>query len=292
MLADQGDRIVDIARAEQTGHSCQSRAKNKRFDVVHPVVERVDKLQQHATIAVHRAADVAQHHEWTAPIAWRPIRHVERLAGRTHARAHDAAQIDNASALVASGPPRPPQRRAPLHAAHHVARLLDFVVRVAAEVARSQGLAPAVDHGRADFLLLEVVGGIAFVVVPGPRLAARQTQRALRDANDRQRCLLDVECREAAKVEGKRRFENRHVIGFGDQRAQGSVVQCLAVGHGNVCQRCGEIEQIARADTHAHRTQQMHEADDVLADVPLGHAEPIRARMARTASPRICWRSS
>src|SRR3712207_3050256 len=61
MLAYQVDRFVDVFVFQQPGDAREPRAKDKCFDAVQAGADGMDELDQNAAVAVHRAADVAQH---------------------------------------------------------------------------------------------------------------------------------------------------------------------------------------------------------------------------------------
>src|ERR1700682_713748 len=83
--AHAGDRDVYIALPQVPGDIGESRAKQKRVHAIAIVGDGMEKEQQHACVAVHRARDIAQHNQRrTARPAAPPGERKERAARGGH----------------------------------------------------------------------------------------------------------------------------------------------------------------------------------------------------------------
>ena len=65
--ADARERDVDVAVLEVAGDVGEAGAEHQRVHAMAVVGDRVQEVQQHARVAVHRARDVAQHDQRRRP---------------------------------------------------------------------------------------------------------------------------------------------------------------------------------------------------------------------------------
>src|SRR5579883_3444077 len=61
--ADLGEGNAGVARAQLTGNPGQASCKDERLDAVQAVFNCMEELEKGPTVAVHRAADIAQQNE-------------------------------------------------------------------------------------------------------------------------------------------------------------------------------------------------------------------------------------
>ena len=121
--ASSGRRALQLS-----GDSRQLRRKQKRFDSLMPRRQRVSEMQQHARIALHRAADVAQQHQRTRAHAARPRRQRHHVAAAAETLGDRAPKVD-ARATAAHPSPRSAHAGIPHETSQRLARLGNFVSR-------------------------------------------------------------------------------------------------------------------------------------------------------------------
>src|SRR5262245_4946057 len=95
---DRSERLIWPARTKLSCDPCQSRRKNERLDATMTVRDRMREVQEHAGIALHRSADVAQQDEGTRTHVARPAPQRDHVALRAETVRDGAAEINSPSA--------------------------------------------------------------------------------------------------------------------------------------------------------------------------------------------------
>ena len=125
-LRDRSERGVRSARAQLFRDSREPRRKQERLDPMVPQRQRVGEVQKHARVALHRAAHVAEDHEWTRTQTPRSPRERHYFAARAQTVGNRAPQVDPWPPAP-NPPPRAPLTGIPIEAGQCPCRLCQFV---------------------------------------------------------------------------------------------------------------------------------------------------------------------
>jgi hypothetical protein len=250
---DVGHGLVEPAGPDLVGDAGECGGEDEDFDAVAPARDRVGEVQEHARVAFHRPADVAQQHE--RPLAHAPLlaRQPEYVAPRAHAVRERTPEVHARSASV-NPAPGPALAWSPLEPIHRGTRARDLVRRELREVLVRQRLriAPELQCARHDVRgrlgesrtrhLPEPRGPVALVRRAG--IAGRPLTRVLH-----QLAVSAPECVERA-------VECREVVAAMNQERPARVVHVLTRADVHVRQCLGDVEEAPDVNLQAESAQQ------------------------------------
>lgn len=287
---DLGRRRVEPARAKLGGHTREVGGEDEDFDAALSAPDCVGEMQEHARVALHRPADVAQQHHRTFAHAPVPARQFEDVTARAHAVRQCSSKV-HPGPVAADPAARAAIARPPLQPLHRGASQRDLGRGVLREVLVCQRLrvTPCLQDARWG------VGGLLRERHPGTlemRLAsgakAVLPRVTFRPAGGRNReiALLAPE-----RVE--RAVEYGEVFSTMDEQGAARVVHVLARTDVDMLQRLGDVEEAPDVHLHAERPQQPAEDEDICQEG--SHDAPVsvwprgrRGWRARRPSPRRC----
>ena len=257
------DGALGVARGQRAGQAGQPRGEHEGLGVRPAAGGAGQELQVGARVGLHRARDVAQHHQPAAGDAAPAAREADRVAAGAQAGAQRAAQVDVlavAPLLVAA---RAPPRRLELQARHQAVELGELEGLERVEALAGQALLVA-GHRHRHLDLGAVVGalappgsgrgGRARLAAHGPMLAPRLVvgRRGDGDGGD----LVEVEAligQAIAEDGAEDAVEGGDLRGIADEHGACRPVQPPAADRAHERQRACEVGQPRRASSARRR---------------------------------------
>ena len=270
---DRADRFADAPGAQLHGDAGELGREQKRLDASLPPRERVREVQQHARVAFHRSADVAQEDDGPRTDAPRPPRQREDVAAGTQTARDRAPQIDARSAS-ANPSPGPALARTPHQPIERQPRPHDLVGAELPEVLVGQrtDIAPCLQQcGRRGALVwrIDVACWRPFAVTLTTAVLVRRPRRTLH---------VRAASRVHAPEHVERAIEHRELIVAMHQQRPAGVIDLVARRQVHVLQRLRDVDHAA--DVHVDAAAPKQPAEDDQIALKVGHARShCRSRM-------------
>ncbi len=164
-VRDARHRHVHVAVAQLAGDVGQARAEHENRDAVAVVGDGVQEMQEHARVGIHRAGDVAQHHQRRVDAHRRLAHQRNDVAAFAQRFPQRGAQIYFFSIWMDSISSSANQRQRQAQLAQHLLRLGQLGRRHGVEVHALQHLARGEGEARVhlDLLLVQLLLGLLLV---------------------------------------------------------------------------------------------------------------------------------
>ena len=279
-----GECVVGPRRAELPRDSRQLRGEEERLDTVAALRHGVGEVQEHARVALHRSADVAQQHERAAAHARRPPPELHHVAAGADAVGDRPSKIDSRAA--SSNPsPCPAFTRAPDETRQDGGRFGGFGARERGEilVGEAAEVAPGLQSAwRRRRVVVRRVAPQRLADVVAREVVLEHDHGRPRLA--RLRCMSRLSPVVLAPEGGEGDVEERNLFVAMDEQRAARVIDLAAFAEVHVPERIDDIEQATAMDVDARAPQEAAEDQQVIEET--GH----RRGVSRPRSHFARWR--
>jgi hypothetical protein len=283
------ERDVDVAVAQVPRDVRQPRAERQHVHAMAVVGDRMEKVQQHPRIAVHRAGDVAQHAQRRCTAPPRSEAQRRQRAARAHASAQRRAKIDP---LAPRRGDRAPDRnlwQRQLHPAQQRLDLGELVNGHRREILFLQHFARRKRERRVEIGL----------VLDGFAAWRRRRQHRLREAggelvgNAATALYLGQQCGEhlfeqarIAPEEVERLLEQHEMLALGHDDGSERLAEIVAVVDADRLDGRERVEHLGGAYRQTRSAQHPDEVDDVVGEASARHRTEQRRKRRRGRGTR------
>jgi hypothetical protein len=269
--------VVESRHAQLPGNSRELGGKKERFDLVMAPGDGVSEVQEHAGVALHGSADVAQQYERAGAHAARPSPEFHHIAARAEALGDRTSEIDP-RASPSNPPPCPAFTRIPDETRQGRARRRYFVGSECGEVLIGDaakvapGLQASFWSGRVAFRPVGFRRGCPIVGRKNFLDRDRRGARLVvpRAASDFSLVVFAPEGRE-------RPVEERNLFLAMDEQRTACVIHLVACAEVHMSKRLDEVEQTPGMDVDACAPQDAPKDEQVIEKT--GHRPGHRARI-------------
>ena len=257
------DRDVDVARAQELRDPRQSRTEDEGLDRSQAVNGAEEEVQHQSGVAIHRAADVREHHDRTLLLLPRQAGQLHRRAAEPRRLPEDTAHVRAAARRVGDPPAASSPLDAPVDGPDLAVDLGELGLRQLPEVSRLESLDRA--EGARSISHLDLVSVVAS---GGAQQRDRvQSSRGPR-AGDRLRLGGSRSHGPAmAPEELEQQREDRQILLPRHQQRASRVEHLLAIGEVDPLERAREGAGLIGREREPRLSQEPPEGDDVVQEV-------------------------